>query len=122
MLIQRVELFCLYVSAPERPGGRGLPWSDDEIAATAHDYFEMLRAELEGAPYVKAEHSRALAKQLNGRTKAAIEQKHMNISAILKELGFPHIHGYKPLGNYQRALKTAVEKMLARAEWLRRYA
>jgi hypothetical protein len=118
VLIQRFTAFSVYVSPPERPGGRGQPWSDDEIAATVDDYFEMLRAELEGRPYVKAEHFRAIGKRLNGRTKGAIEQKHMNISAILQELGRPFINGYKPLKNYQQALKLAVESQVTRAPWL----
>ena len=118
MLIQPFTAFSVYVSPTERSGGRGEPWSDDEIAATVTDYFDMLRAELEGRPYVKAEHFRALGKQLNGRTKGAIEQKHMNISAILQELGRPFISGYKPLKNYQHALRNAVEQQAKSTAWL----
>lgn len=110
--------FALYVSPPDRAGGRGQPWSDDEVAATVDDYFEMLRAELDGRPYVKAEHSRALMQRLDGRTKAAIEQKHMNISAILRELGHPFINGYKPLPNYQALLRQAVEARVKQSAWL----
>jgi hypothetical protein len=35
-----------------------------------------------------------------GRSKGVVERKHQNMSAILIELGLPHIEGYKPLGNY----------------------
>ncbi len=42
------------------------------------------------------------------RSDGAIERKHQNISAILIELGFPYISGYKPLRNYQRLLYDIV--------------
>jgi len=64
----------------------------------------MLEMELKGIPYNKAQHNRELAKRLNNRSKGSIEMKHMNISAILHELGMPSISGYKPYGNYQRNL------------------
>lgn len=120
MLIQEFVRFALHVSPPDRPGGRGEPWTEDEVSAAVRDYFDMLHAELDGRPYVKAEHFRALGKQLNGRTKGAIEQKHMNISAILQELGYPSIDGYKPLKNYQQILKAAVEDRIRQSAWLPR--
>ena len=120
MLIQRAIQFALYALPVDRGGGRGEPWNDDEVLATVRDYFDMLRLELDGRPYVKAEHSRELARVLNGRTKGAIEQKHMNISAILQELGYPYINGYKPLKNYQQLLKQTVEEQIRLLPWLPR--
>jgi hypothetical protein len=67
-------------------------WSHEEVEATVSDYFEMLAMELRGEPYNKAEHNRHLQKLLNNRTKAAVELKHQNISAVLIELGYPYIH------------------------------
>jgi hypothetical protein len=109
-----------FVSPTERSGGRGEAWSEGEVTLIVADYLEMLRAEVEGRRYVKADHWRALGPQLNSRTKGAIEQKHMNISAILQELGYPFIAGYKPLRNYQRLLREKVEEQAARASWLPR--
>lgn len=89
-------------------------WSAEEVAATVADYLAMLHAELRGAPYNKREHNRRLQALLNDRSAPAIEFKHANISAILLELGYPYIDGYKPRGNYQELLRIEVETQLAR--------
>lgn len=84
-------------------------WSSREVALIVADYFSMLRDELAGKPYNKAEHRRALLQMLPGRTEGSIEFKHQNISAALVNLGMPFIIGYKPLFNYQKALlETAI--------------
>lgn len=82
-------------------------WSDSEVEAAVTDYFHMLRLELEGQKYNKAEHRRALMEQLNNRSNASVELKHQNISAVLIEMGIPYIDGYKPRSNYQRSLLPA---------------
>jgi len=79
-------------------------WSEAEVLAIVEDYFSMLALELKGIPYNKAQHNRELAQRLNNRSKGSIEMKHMNISAIMHELGMPAISGYKPYSNYQRNL------------------
>lgn len=86
------------------PANRTSHWSREEVEATVADYLRMLRLELAGQPYNKAAHNRALLRQLNDRTRGAVELKHQNISAILLEQGFAYIPGYKPLGNYQQLL------------------
>lgn len=68
----------------------------------------MLASELRGAAYSKAEHRRALKAKLNDRTDGSIERKHQNISAVLIDVGFPFISGYKPLRNYQSLLFDVV--------------
>lgn len=85
-------------------------WSDAEVSATVEDYFEMLHLEALGQEYSKAEHRRSLLKKLNGRSAAAVEFKHANISAILHELGLPYISGYKPRKNCQEALRKFVKR------------
>jgi hypothetical protein len=97
-------------------------WSPDEVEATVSDYFEMLVMELRGEPYNKAEHNRNLQKLLRNRTKAAVELKHQNISAVLIELGYPYVDGYKPLLNYQRLLYEVVEGRLLNAAGLHQAA
>jgi hypothetical protein len=87
-------------------------WSRVEVEAAVADYLDMLALELRGEPFSKAEHNRNLAQVLNDRTRGSIERKHQNISAVLIELGYPHIDGYKPLCNYQELLKEVVEERL----------
>jgi len=95
-------------------------WTPEEVEAAVADYFDMLAQELRGESFNKAEHNRRLQQLLQGRRpKGSIERKHQNISAILIELGFPYINGYKPLGNYQQLLRAVVEDRLAAAEALR---
>jgi hypothetical protein len=91
----------------------GTDWSDEELDLIVADYFSMLRAEQAGAPYVKARHREELMPRI-GRTKRSVEFKHMNISAVLRELGLPWIEGYKPKENYQRSIFPAIERFLGR--------
>jgi hypothetical protein len=90
----------------------GTDWGDDELDAIVADYFAMLDAELAGRAYVKAQHSKALMEQI-GRTHRSVEFKHMNISAVLAELGLPTIKGYKPKANYQGAIFDAIDRYLS---------
>ncbi len=91
-------------------------WTGAEVEATVADYFDMLDLELRAVPYNKSEHRRRLARLLNRRTDGAIERKHQNISAVLIELGFAYIPGYKPLCNYQQLLFEVVSDRLDRSE------
>jgi hypothetical protein len=91
----------------------GSDWSDGEIDLIVADYFDMLRLERLGQPYVKAERNRAL-QQLIHRPRGSIEFKHQNISAVLLKLGMDWIFGYKPMPNYQMALFGGIERYLAR--------
>lgn len=93
-------------------------WSLQEVEATVADYLSMLDMELRGEPYNKAAHNRALQQFLENRSHGAIERKHQNISAILIELGYPYIEGYKPLRNYQDLLRLVVEERLVGAKRL----
>ena len=87
-------------------------WSQEEVEATVSDYLGMLAMELRGRPFNKAEHNRILLSRLNQRSRGAIERKHQNISAVLIELGYPYIDGYKPLFNYQDLLHRVVTERL----------
>ncbi len=82
----------------------------------------MLRSELSGVPYSKADHRRRLQRLLRDRSESAIELKHGNISAILLELRFPPVVGYKPYSNYQQLLATVVEERLRADSDLQRLA
>jgi hypothetical protein len=92
---------------------RSEAWSRDEVALVVADYLAMLAKELTGQRYNKSERRRALSQRLNGRSEAAIEFKHANISAVMLELGFPYLRGYQPRSNYQHALLDEVTAQIA---------
>lgn len=83
-------------------------WSLEEVSATVADYFAMFELEIRGKSYNKAEHNRFLQKILNDRSAQAIEFKHANISAVLRDADLPYIDGYKPRSNYQQILRDVV--------------
>lgn len=89
----------------------GKDWTDLQNDVIVADYFTMLDHELAGRPYNKAAHNRIL-QDLTGRSKASIEFKHRNISAVLVGLGETWIEGYKPAVNYQDPLVDAVARWL----------
>lgn len=93
-------------------------WSREEVEAAVADYFVMLGKELRGEAFNKAEQNRQLQSTLSGRTRGSVERKHQNISAVLIEVGYPYIDGYKPLGNYQELLARVVVERLAVAAGL----
>jgi len=80
-----------------------------------------LYLEAQQIPYRKTEFNRALRQRLRGRTKASVELKHQNISAVLHSIDFPFIKGYKPRSNVQLLLRKVVQKyVLDNADQLRR--
>jgi len=88
-------------------------WSQIEVEATVADYLHMLVLELSGQSYNKSAHRRSLLSKLNNRSEAAVELKHQNISAILRDMGFPWIPGYKPRGHFQTLLRDVVESQIS---------
>ena len=96
----------------------GEVWTDHENDLIIADYFAMLQDDLAHRPYSKAEHNRQV-QAATGRGRNAIEFKHQNISAILKDLGEPWIDGYKPAVNFQMTLVDAVHRWIsAHPAWL----
>ena len=83
-------------------------WSQEEIEAIVADYLQMLTLELSGQSYSKTLHRRHLQQKLTNRSDSSVEFKHANISAVLVDLGFPYINGYKPRSNYQQQLAQVV--------------
>ncbi len=77
-------------------------WTRHENVLIVADYLEMLVKELSGQTYNKAERARNLMPRLNERSKGSIEFKRANISAVMIELGYPSVSGYKPRPNFQR--------------------
>jgi hypothetical protein len=87
----------------------GEDWSPQEVRATVLDYMAMLKFEMAGQAYNKTAHRRALLSKLDGRSEGAVELKHQNISAVLRDMGYFWIPGYKPRSNYQTMLGSEVE-------------
>lgn len=70
----------------------------------------MLALELRGNHYNKAERNRELQKLLPTRSRGSIEFKHQNVSAVMIEMGYPYVDGYKPRSNFQGLLQEVVER------------
>jgi uncharacterized protein DUF3883 len=96
-------------------------WSRVEVESIVADYLEMLALELRGERFNKLARNRALEAE-TGRTHGSIERKHQNISAILLELGWRYVDGYKPLGNYQDMLRDVVVERIGNAPKLEKIA
>lgn len=93
-------------------------WRRSEVEATVRDYLDMWACERRGESFNKAAHNRALRQHLDDRSRGAVERKHQNVSAVLIELGFPCIDGYKPLRNVQGLLREVVQERLPEFEAL----
>jgi hypothetical protein len=91
----------------------GTDWSLAELRLIVADYFAMLREEQSGGRPNKTTHRKTLMSEVR-RTDGSIEFKHQNISAVLMELGLPHIRGYKPARNYQGAIFDAIDEYLSK--------
>lgn len=90
----------------------GEDWSQKEVDATVSAYFEMLLLEAKQEKYNKTERNAALRQSLKARSKASVELKHQNVSAVLHGMDLPFITGYKPRGNSQLLLRKAVQKYI----------
>ncbi|TSA41651.1 MAG: DUF3883 domain-containing protein [Verrucomicrobiales bacterium] len=100
----------------------GEDWSPQEVRATVLDYMAMLKFELSAQTYNKTTHRRALLTRLAGRSDGAVELKHQNISAVLRDMGHFWIPGYKPRSNYQGILATEIEAWVAANPEIDRHA
>ena len=86
-------------------------WSESELAVLFSEYLEMLAMERSGVPFVKAQANQRVQK-LTGRSKAAIEYKFCNTSAVLEKLGLTYIDGYKPRRNFQHLMEPVLTAIL----------
>lgn len=91
--------------------GNGWGWLECECTVSA--YLDMLEQELRGERYSKAAARRGLHPHLPLRSEGAIEYKLQNISAVMIEMGYPYIAGYKPAFRYQHQLRDVLEVHLA---------
>jgi hypothetical protein len=90
----------------------GEDWSRLEVESCVADYLHMLALELNGQQFNKTKHIHGLMQRLDGRSKSSVEYKFRNVSAVMEELGWPAVTGYKSLPNYQWLLMEVVESQL----------
>lgn len=90
----------------------GEDWSQLEVEACVSDYLKMLTLQLNGQRFNKTDRIHALMARLDGRSKSSVEYKFRNVSAVMQELGWPPVSGYKALENYQLLLLEVVEDHL----------
>ena len=77
--------------------------TEQEIKGAIHGYFELLDAQENGEPIIKAHIYKRLAEKYPARYAGAFERKFQNISAVLFEEKLPFADGL--LGYYQNLLK-----------------
>ena len=85
----------------------GENWASVENEVIVAAYFDMLGKELRGEPFVKSRVNEQVQRQI-GRSRGSIEYKFQNVSAILIELSYPYVRGYKAASNFQVSLRDAV--------------
>ncbi|MCP1200950.1 DUF3883 domain-containing protein [Notoacmeibacter sp. MSK16QG-6] len=99
---------------------RGNDWTDQENSLLVADYFEMLQLDAAKREYSKAEYNRRLTKRID-RSRASIEFKHRNVSAVLQGLGEVWLQGYVPAASFQMSLVDAVMSWMEKSpEWMNR--
>ena len=87
-------------------------WTDAELKHAILAYFEMLKHEKNGTPYVKADMNRKLQKKIPKRKSGSIEYRWQNISAVLLENKKKFVDGYKPAGNVGSSVKERIWKII----------
>lgn len=93
----------------------GSNWTAEENSVLVRAYLDMLRLELTGQAYTKADFRRQV-RSLIDRSEGSIEYKLQNVSSALYEINHPFIDGYKPARNLQDALRHAVLRQLDLAD------
>ena len=93
---------------------KGKTWSDNEVQVICEAYKVLLTAQSNGDKVNKAQLCRETLPKLDNRTRGSYEAKMMNISACLRDNGHSEyiVKGYKPSGNYQKALLPAIKSAL----------
>ena len=108
------------------------PWTDQENAAIARLYFDMLNCAIWDKPYNKAAMIRTAQTGLNcncytlaeavlpDRSRGSIEAKLMNCSAVHAAIDSEAVtmdgYGYRALANYQASLINAIRDELTKRD------
>tara|TARA_R110000744_G_scaffold158819_1_gene274855 strand:- start:13021 stop:14139 length:1119 start_codon:yes stop_codon:yes gene_type:complete len=94
-------------------GAAGAKWTHTEIEACVDAYLEMLIAESNGESYTKSAYNERLRHgQLSARTRASIEYRMQDISAVLVDLGLNRIRGYLPAQNIGADFRSEIVALL----------
>jgi 5-methylcytosine-specific restriction protein A len=92
-------------------------WSKKEISATLETYYWMLKQQLAGHEFVKAQVIRELrAGPLASRTKGSVERRFQNYSWLFQQRGFPWVAGYVPLPHVGTRVAAIVDSFLTSAQ------
>lgn len=87
-------------------------WKNDELGSVVNAYFNMLRSEVDGRRYRRADFNDKV-QRATGRSEEQVDFKFANVSAVLDDMGLRWIKGYKPRGNGQAgAIKDGIEAYL----------
>ena len=104
---------------PEFESVEGSDWSNAEIDAAVSAYLSMLRDEIEGKEFSKADVNHKLrTTALTTRTKGSVEYRMQNISSVLNGLHRRWIAGYKPATNVGTEVTRKIVASLERLEVL----
>lgn len=115
MRFTRIDSYKAYVVTLQEAETAATDWTDNELEAAVIAYLKMRKQELAGLPYSKAVVNRTLREGgLSQRTKASIEYRMQNISAVLKEMCEPIIKGYLPAKNVGSQTKAKLLSILDR--------
>jgi 5-methylcytosine-specific restriction protein A len=89
-------------------------WTDEELEASVNAYLKMLKLESAGQPFKKsAEHALLLAGPLSARSKASVDYRMRNISAVFEILNQKPIAGYTAAHNVGSRIVSRIRRMLA---------
>lgn len=87
------------------------PWTTEENITIIAIYLGMLVLQNKGEKYCKSTFRREVENK-TGRSKASVEFKFCNISAVLRDLDSDYLQGYKPLPHYQKELKFLIQQTI----------
>ena len=98
---------------------KGKAWTDQEVQVICEAYVTLFKAQSGYASINKAQLCRDTLPKLDCRTRGSYEAKIMNVSAALRDIGLPQyiVKGYKPSGNYQKALIPMIKKVMGIADY-----
>jgi 5-methylcytosine-specific restriction protein A len=120
MQFTRLNGYKLYLVTVRLGGPPSAEWTDEEMEAAVKAYLDMREQEAAGMPYSKAAINRELREgPLAKRSKASVEYRMQNISAVLEDINQPTIKGYPPAKNIGSQAK---ERILSILEVLRQYS
>jgi Predicted restriction endonuclease len=115
MRLTRIDSFKAYIVTLHEVESIDTDWTEAELEAATMAYLKMREQEMAGLPYSKTEVNRALRDgELSRRSKASIEYRMQNISAVLNEICAPTIKGYLPAKNVGTQTKVKLLSILDR--------